>query len=394
MNEEQNRSESSEPQRNLGNTVRSTWQFSLDSVRQNIAYASPRAQAALVAALLWCNDPLHPLTKPEFARRVKCSDNLLYKLYTGTYKNEQGERLHPSEELISNIENFIAIEKERWLAGETQFVLTPTAHRIVTACNLARESQTIVFIVGPSHIGKTWATERHYTPANNHGRTVYVRLRAASGLGGMVRAIAESLKLSPNGNTADLIHRIKGALTKDMLLIIDEVHLLAHTYRKGGFHNCMEVIREFHDTSKCGMVLIFTLLDEVKAASQKELQQVWRRGVHKVILPAGPTAGDVAAILKHNGMPGEDYHEGEGRNKRLVGILPAKDFEVTIGKITDRPYEVLRQLADKEGLLSITERIRYARKLANKANEKIKWEFFMQAHLLIAKNALGETGWN
>jgi DNA transposition AAA+ family ATPase len=369
--------EKNDAQRNLGNTVRASWNFSLDAVRQNIAYMAAREQEALVSALLWCNDTLHPLTKPDFAKRVKCSDNLLYKLYTGTYKNEAGERLHPAEDLVSNIENFLAIEKERYLAGETQFVLTPTAKRIVTACDLARESQTIVFIVGPSHIGKTWTTQRHYTPSNNHGRTVYVRMQAASGLGGMVRAIAAELKISVNSNTPDLIRRIKDALTKDMLLIIDEVHLLAHTYRAGSFHNCMEVLRELHDVTKCGMVLIFTILDAVRAASQKELQQVWRRGVHKVILPKAPTPGDVEAILKHNKLE-----------------MPAKDLEITVGKITDRPYDVVRQLASSEGLLSITERIRYARKLANKAMEKLKWEHFVHAHLLIAKNAELQGEWN
>lgn len=356
--------------------MRASWQFSLDSVRQNISYMPADAQEALVGALLWCNDALHPVTKPEFASRVKCSDNLLYKLYTGTYRSEDGKRLNPSDDLVRNIQNFLELEKQRYLAGETQFVLTPTAKRIVTACDLARESQTIVFIVGPSHIGKTWATERHYTPDNNHGRTVYVRMKAASGLGGMVRAIAEELKISPNGNTADLIHRIKNALTKDMLVILDEVHLLAHTYRAGSFHNCMEVLREFHDVSKCGMVLIFTILDAVRAASQKELQQVWRRGVHKVLLPSAPTPKDVQAILEHNGLE-----------------MPGRDVEIKMGEITERPYDVLRQLAKDEGLLSITERIRYARKLANKAGQKVKWEHFVDAHLRIAKNSQPEGEW-
>ena len=44
------------------------------------------------------------------------------------------------------------------------FVLTPTAKKIHTACDLARESHTVVFVWGPSHIGKTWAVE-HYCGA-------------------------------------------------------------------------------------------------------------------------------------------------------------------------------------------------------------------------------------
>jgi hypothetical protein len=77
-----------------------------------------------------------------------------------------------------------------------------------------------------------------------------VRMKAASGLGGMVRLIGAALGVSPHANTADLIVRIKNALTKDMVLILDEVHLLANTYQRSSFFKCMEVIRELHDKKK------------------------------------------------------------------------------------------------------------------------------------------------
>lgn len=373
------------PQKNSGNNNRASWPFSLDDIRANIATYNADAKAALISGFLWCIDAKHPVAKPEFARRVGSSDNTLYKLFTGKYLHpESGDKMGPSAELVRNINKFLDLEKERFQSGETQLVITPTLKKIVTACELARESNSIVFIVGPSHVGKTWAAERHYTPNNNHGRTVYIRLQAASGLGGMVRRIAEACGVSPKGNTADLVASIKNALTKDMLLIIDETHLLSHTYREGSFHNCMEVIREIHDETGCGMVLMFTLLDQVKAASQKELQQLWRRGVHKVMLPAMPTKGDLAAILQHNGLD-----------------FPDRDFKVAIKfrdgnkpvTIEECPYEILRQVSKNEALLAITERLRYARKLANKADEKLDWKHFVTAHLLIAKQAEQETEW-
>ncbi len=61
----------------------------------------------------------------------------------------------------------------------------------------------------------------------------------------------------------------------------------------------MEVLREIIDEVGCGAVMSFTILEEVQAASQRELQQLWRRGVHKFKLPKIPTPGDVAAILSH-----------------------------------------------------------------------------------------------
>jgi DNA transposition AAA+ family ATPase len=259
------------------------------------------------------------------------------------------------------------------------FILTPTAKKIHTACDLARESRTVVFVWGPSHIGKTWAVERYYTPRNNHGRTIYARMPAACGLTGMVRVIATALALSP-GSRADTIARIKAALTPDTLLILDECHLLAHTCRPGSFHNCMEVIRELHDETHCGLVLIFTLLDRVRAASQKELQQLWRRGVHKVQLAAMPTKGDLAAILEHHGLKFPE-------RTLTIPVCAGRDT------LDERPYEILRQLALEEALLAITERIRYARKLAARANEKLDWNHFVDAHLRIAKNAEQEGEW-
>ena len=156
------------------------------------------------------------------------------------------------------------------------------------------------------------------------------------------------------------------------------MHLLANTYRKGSFFACMEVIREIYDETECGMALIFTILDDVKAASQKELQQLWRRGVHKVPLPDMPTKGDLTAILKHSGLE-----------------FPDKNLEVTVGGVVERPYEVLRQQAKVNGLKAITERLRYAKKLADRKNSKgIAWANFIDAHLRIEKQAQPEGEWS
>jgi len=375
------------PQEILGNNVRASWQFSLDNVRSAIAPYSPRAKELLIRAFLWCIDDAHPVTKPDFAERVGSSDNTIYKIYTGKYTHpETKATLQPSDKLIDAIEKFLALEKKRFAGGKTDLVRTPTLVSIETACNLARESQTICFLVGPSHIGKTWALERAYTPENNHGNTIYTRMEAASGLGGMVRAMARSVGISDKANTADLISRIKNAVTKDMLWILDEVHLLAHTYRRGSFYSCMEVIREIHDVKKLGMVLSFTILDEVKAASQKELQQLWRRGVHKLVLPNMPTVGDLTAILEYNGLsfPAPDY-KVQVRFKDAAGRLQT---------IEEKPRELLRQIAKSEALLAVTERIRYARKMAGKTGSRLNWSHFVEAHLRIAKQAQPQDDWN
>lgn len=362
-----------------GDTVRASWNTSLDHIRANTGHFSPDEQEALIGLFRWCIDPRHPMRCEEAARRLGCSSNLLYQLLRGIYRNPDKSLRRPSAELIQKINQFLELERKRFEAGETQFVLTPTAKKFFTAAELARESQSPVFVVGPSHIGKTWAAE-HFTAANNHGRTFYARMEAASGLGGMVRRMAESAGISDKSNTAALIARVTRATTPNTLWILDELHLLAHTYRKSSFHNCMEVIRGIYDETHCGMVLIFTILDDVRAASQKELQQLWRRGVHKFFLPTMPTKGDLGAILQHNGMN-----------------FPDPKLKVTVGDggnaVTESPYEILRQLARRDGLKAITERLRYGRKLAGKGTGRLAWTHFVEAHLRIEGESVIEDEW-
>lgn len=361
----------------MGLTPRASWQFSLDTVQAGMAHCSDAARETMIAAFRWCIDPAHALPLGEFAKRVGYAENTIYKVFTGKHTNpDTGERYDVPADLLKATREFLQLEHDRAGGGKTEFVVTPTARKIFLACDLARESQTPVILWGPSHIGKTWAL-KHYTQGNNHGRTFFVELEAASGLGGMVRRIAAACGISDKSNTADLVARIGRALTPSTLLIVDEVHLLRHTYRLGSFFSCIEVLRRIHDFSQCGMVLSWTILDNLKAASQGELQQVWRRGVHKIALPVMPTKGDVTAILKHSGLE-----------------FPEPKEEVTVQRITEKPYEVIRQVAKRDGLKAITERLRYARKLAHKSGERIAWENFIDAHLRIEKQALQEGEWD
>jgi DNA transposition AAA+ family ATPase len=363
--------------RDDGNNVRASWAMSTDTIRQATGHFDPEETELCIALFRWCTDAQHPLHLSEAAKRLQCSTDLIYQLLRGSYRNPDKSLRRPSADWLRSVREFLKLEAKRFELGQTEFVMTPTAQKIVTALDLARESNSIVFIYGPSHIGKTWTAEKHYAPRNNHGKTNYCRMQAASGLGGMVRAMGVSAGISDRNNTAALIQRIINGTSPNTLWILDEVHLLANTYRKGSFFGCMEVIREIHDRTKCGMALCFTLLDEIKAASQKELQQLWRRGVHKVPLPLMPTKGDLAAILKHNGLE-----------------FPDKGLDVTVGKITDNPYEILRQQARDNGLKAITERIRYANKLADKAGAKrVTWQHFVEAHVRILKQATQEGEW-
>jgi len=361
---------------NTGNNVRASWNFSLHDVRANMHHCSVDRKKLLIDSFLWSIDPRHPVTLSEFAAAVGYDKTTVARIYQGKYTGPDGKRLDVPEKMAKGAREFLARQKKRF-QGREEFVLTPTAQRIWTVLDLARESKTVSYIIGPSHIGKTWALE-NYAVNNNHGGTPYIRMKAASGLGGMVKRIASQVGVSDKGNTAQLIDYIKRAISPEMLLIFDELHLLMYTYRIGSFFACLEVIREIHDETGAGIALCGTqlLMEKIKGGQHTEMEQLVRRGVHKLILPSMPTKGDLEKILHRNGLD-----------------FPTKRAEVVVQGFTEKPYDLLKQLARVEGLLAITERIRYAHKLADKREEEISWDHFVSADLLIKSNAQPEASW-
>lgn len=373
---------SGEPSGNRGDTIRASWYVSSDDLRKAVSNSSAHAQELIEWCFLWCIDDAHPLSLAEFSEAVGVDRTTIGRIIRGVYKHpETGSRLPISEPLTRAMEKFRETELEQVRTLRTDFVLTPTAKRIFTACDLARESKSPVFLIGPSHIGKTVALKR-YKEDNNHGHTAYVRLKAANGLHGMVKRIGEAVGLSEKSNAADQTDRIKRMLRPNMLLILDEVHELIYTYRKGSFFACLEVIREIYDETGCGMVLCGTsLLFKRIQENRGELEQLLRRGVHKVVLADQPTKGDLSAILETLGLE-----------------LPPKGLKVTVtvgGEAqTDEPYAMLKQIGREEGLKSICERLRYGQRFATKAGEKLAWKHVVRAHLTIKKNAMPDNDWD
>jgi DNA transposition AAA+ family ATPase len=373
-------SETPLPQVNNGNNVRASWPISLHNLRVNIGHMRPEAKIAIVDCFLWClqND----VSKADFAAQIGSSDNTIYKVITGKYTApDTKERLDISDKMLGAMRRWLADQRAK-AQLQTDFILTPTAKKVFLACQLAQESRTPVFLFGPSHIGKTWSLTR-YASQNNHGRTIYIRIGASSGVCGLIASIAKALGITPSGNRQKSIGAILGGITSDMLVIFDELHELLHTYRKEGFFSCIELIREIHDRTGCGMVLSCTKIkwNEITQYKKQDLEQMFRRGVHRFAL--GTTTGqplkeDVKLVLAYYGLD-----------------FPARADRVTVEGICEAPYEILHQLSKEEGLKSICERIRYARKFASKANrEDLSWEDFVRAHLLIAQNSTAESDWS
>lgn len=372
---------------NNGNNARASWPISLHNLRNNIAHCRAEAKQVFVDCFLWCIQ--HDVTRAEFASEVslkgaQISENVVYKIITGSYTHPNTkERLDISEKHLKAMAKWL--NENRAIKGQAlkakEFVMTPTAKKVFLACSLARESKTPVFLYGPSHIGKTWALQ-YDAETNNHGRTVYIRCGAASGLGGLLSIIATRIGVSGGTSKEKMIKAIMGALVPDMTLILDEVHLLMNTYRKESFFACIEVIRELYDRVGLGLVLALTNLgrDKIETERRRELEQVFRRGVHRfqVGTQSGqPLKKDIELILAYHGLE-----------------FPKKKEGIHVSGICEQPYEIIHQLSKEEGLKAITERIRYAKKLCSKQSKELTWEDFVKAHLLIQQNATPAPNWN
>ena len=174
-----------------------------------------------------------------------------------------------------------------------------------------------------------------------------------------------------------IVEAMLNATTRNHNWVIDEVSLLA--MRKGSFFTCIEQLREIHDRTKCGMVWIFTNIRDFEAAKRLELQQAWRRGAHKLVLPDVPTIADLTAIFNHSQL--------EFPDRNLTVQIRYRDAAGKPQSLTAKPQEIIKQVAQEEALLAITERIRYAKGIAKKAGENLNWKHFVEAHLTIVKQA-------
>lgn len=359
---------------NPGDTVRASWNMSPDRCRQAMqSKGYPlEVQETMMALLLWCIDDKHPVRRAHVAQELECSQNLIYQILTGLYEK-------PRKELMEKIRSWLAQEQLKHGLSKDDFITSPTAKQCFLACDLARKRRKPVILGGPSQIGKTEAL-RFDRAQNNHGKTFMAELDAASGYAGLVRTIAKACGLSPKRSVDDLVQGTRRVLTRDTVLIIDEMHLLKHTYQRSAFFKCVEYVRRTWDFCQCGMVLSWTNLKDLENASQDELVQAWRRSIYKVVLPEMPTRGDIGAFLEHYGL--------EFPKKDLMVTLPGKT------PITDKPYEILRQIAGRDGIGAIHERLIQAKLTAQDENKRIvTWQHFLDAHLKIEKLATPEPKW-
>lgn len=288
----------------------------------------------------------------DLEREVELSTTTLYRIFRGQY-NAALDRV------VERIETFKKLVEARGVSNHLDFVETSISRKIFSACDWALVSQSITFIYGVSQIGKTTALEE-YQRRNNHGQTKLVRMPASAGVQLVMKELARACYVSPDSSFERLRERVFGAITSNNLVIIDELHQVFLSYQRGSAVKALEVIRELHDRTKCGLILCGTkrLRQELLLGQHQELlEQFRRRGIAEVVLPNKAPARDVLAIAKAFGL---DAPDGEA-------------------------VPIVEDILSASGLGKFTKFLQAGHRLASKQKERVTWAHFVRAHDILKK---------
>jgi DNA transposition AAA+ family ATPase len=291
-------------------------------------------------------------TAKQLEAETKISWTTLYRVFTGKY----GARL---DSVIERITTYRKLAEERATMGGAPFCETSVSRKIFKACEYALVSQSLVFIYGEPQIGKTFTLEE-YLRLNNHGQTKMVRMPASAGVQLMMKEFARACYISPNAAFEGLRDSVFNAIDSKNLVIVDELHQVFLSYQRGSAIKALEVIREIHDRTKCGMVLCGTLRlrQEIMLGQHADLlEQFRRRGVLEIVLPKTLPRADVDRITAGYGLP------------------PATDDALAL------QTDILRD----HGLGKLCKFIQTGARIAHKAKERLNWNHIIKAHDILAK---------
>ena len=341
------------------------WNITPEALQSNAASLPEIERSELIWAYTY--SAAKALTFIAFGAAAGISGDTLRKIASGSYVDPRngGRKLPMPSGMLDAIRNF----RDASIASQptsVQFVSTDTSRRIVQNCELARESNSPLFMQGASHIGKTTGLRKYRD--SNPDNTWLVTVTSGMAAKGLAVAACEELGVSKAGSLSALTRLIGRTIPRNGLLIIDDFHVLTLASTPRTFLASMEFLRAVYDVQNCGMLFSTTDLDYTTIAKEykSSLHQLMRRGVHKPHLGTAPQQKDVRAIIEAHGLR-----------------WPSKSTIVDGSK----PWQILADLAVESGLKVITERLRYALRIASRSSVPVTWSHFITADTAIGKNS-------
>jgi DNA transposition AAA+ family ATPase len=336
--------------------ARASWSFGGDQVTQNTAGYEEK-QRNLVRWLFFYSIE-HGISSKEACDKIGYSYTTIYRVLKGDYNANISE-------VCAGIARWKRVCDERAEIKTVAFVETQTVRKIWQICEAANIYKSVACVYGQSQIGKTWAL-KEYAMRHNHGQTRYVRLPAAAGVQMLIRAFAHASGISPKSSFEQLRERVVKSTDENTLWLVDELHQCFNTYQRHARIACLELIREIHDLTSCGMVLCGTNIarDEIENGQHKEmLAQLRRRGIFRLQLPEYAPWPDRIEIARHFGI----QTPPEGQVRKLV------DDVIT-----------------KHGLKAYTSYLQAASRIASKRKTAMTWAHFQTAYDVIAKLSVSD----
>jgi len=294
----------------------------------------------------------------EASREFSVSANALYRIFTDKYRNADGDRIALDGQCRS-LAKARALAEERASIRRHPFIETSIWRRTTKICAEALISQPIALIYGESQVGKTTCLEEHLR-RNNHGQTKYIRVPAASGVQYFLREVATACKVPNNKGVEVLRSRILKAIDGSTLVIVDELHEIFLTYSRPNILRTLEIIREIHDRTKCGMVLCGTRWwrEQLETGEYTQfLKQLRRRGALELQLPDTAPPEDLD-LFAH-----------------AYGLKPA----------TGEARELILAINKEHGLGRYTKFLAIGARAAQKKNQRYAWDHFLNAYSILTR---------
>jgi hypothetical protein len=183
--------------------------------------------------------------------------------------------------------------------------------------------------------------------------------------------LAVALGIPPQQKTAELRRRLLESFDDRMLLIVDEAHRCFGSREGRSGLAIFGFLRELWNKRQCGIMISMTNEGRdslLKGPNKKTLEQIWRRRLQPLQLPAIPFADDLDKFAESYGLP------------------PATDttVKVVIGTKhhADTPLRIQTAVIETDGLGMWVSILQDASDDAREQKRPITWGAVLKAYCL------------
>lgn len=172
-------------------------------------------------------------------------------------------------------------------------VKTIVAERILQALDYCRDESAMIYIAGPTGRGKTFTSQ--YWVEHNAEVAKYIRVSSNCSRRTIANNLCRTLGISHSGSAAQCENNLRKVLNPRSVIVADEA---GHLLNKVG---SIELLRDLHDMTGCGVALIFTdvYLNEIKRGRDAAyFEQFLGRLEFPIEIEKMPRKDEVRTVLK------------------------------------------------------------------------------------------------